>query len=154
MTLSFSSKLQDFDTKVLDQFLADKELHQTNEHFFFHNGQPYLTLVIYYSSTLKTGSDPTASSPENDPQKQLSEEQWPLYETLRQWRNERGKRDGVPNYQVFKNQVLVDLVKQRPHSISQLKEISGIGQTKAEKYAQDLLAILVPSSPDSSKESP
>lgn len=143
LTLSFSSKLQDFDTKALDYFVADKEIHGIENHFFSHNQQPYLTLIIhYYAPSLpKTTGDSPKNSSENDPRKQLSEEQWPLYETLRQWRNERSKSDGVPNYQVFKNQVLVDLVKKRPDSINQLKEVSGIGQAKVEKYGSELLVF-------------
>ena len=144
MTLSFSSRLADFDTAALDLFLADKEVLNIEHHFFEVGQKPFLTLLIHYEATVKTGGAAMNSKSDVDPKSLLSDEEWPLYETLRQWRNERAKEDGIPSYTIFKNAVLVDLVKKRPSTLTQLQTISGIGQNKAAKYGDALLGLVSP----------
>ncbi|MCP4751202.1 MAG: hypothetical protein GY866_09930 [Proteobacteria bacterium] len=148
MTLSFSSRLGDFDTTALESFLADKEISKIDHHFFEHHQKPFLTVVLQYEPAVKLrsvepGKNAGAKS-EADPKNLLTEAEWPLFETLRQWRNERAKQDGIPHYSVFKNQVLVDLVKKRPSTLAQLQTVSGIGQNKAAKYGESLLAMVAP----------
>lgn len=144
MTLSFSSRLGDFDTSALESYLADKEVIRIEHHFFEVGQKPFLTLLIHCETALKKGDVAANSKPEVDPKSLLSDEEWPLYETLRQWRNEVAKEEGIPNYTIFKNAVLVDLVKKRPSSLAQLQTISGIGQNKAGKYGESLLSLISP----------
>jgi superfamily II DNA helicase RecQ len=65
-----------------------------------------------------------------------------LFNTLRDWRAERCKKDGVPPYVICTNQQLAAVVAQRPQSLTGLMRIEGIGKAKAEKYGQEMLAIL------------
>ena len=125
ITLSFSSRLQDFDTEVLERFVADKQVTQVEHHFFLYDQKPFLTLIVHYEAKPLTNapesSKPTLSpSSSFNPRALLSNEEWPLFETLRQWRRTCSQKEGIPHYSVIKNQVLVDLIRQRPTSLAEL----------------------------------
>ncbi len=66
-----------------------------------------------------------------------------LFEQLRTWRRTRAESESVPAYVVFSDATLEALAEVRPTDRSALSRISGIGPAKLEKYADDVLAILV-----------
>jgi DNA helicase-2/ATP-dependent DNA helicase PcrA len=66
----------------------------------------------------------------------------PEFEALRQWRAERAKADEVPAYVVFHDRTLHEIAAVRPQTREELSAISGVGPTKLERYAEDLLAAL------------
>jgi DNA helicase-2/ATP-dependent DNA helicase PcrA len=66
----------------------------------------------------------------------------PEFEALRRWRAERAKADAVPAYVVFHDTTLHEIAAVRPQTREQLSAISGVGPTKLERYADDLLAAL------------
>ena len=75
-----------------------------------------------------------------------------LFNTLREWRAERARQEGVPPYIVFTNRQLAAMVRLRPGSFSGLGAIEGIGKAKLENYGQELLALLA--RPQGEPESP
>jgi DNA helicase-2/ATP-dependent DNA helicase PcrA len=66
----------------------------------------------------------------------------PEFEALRRWRAERAKADEVPAFVVFHDSTLHAIAAQRPQTREELSAISGVGPTKLERYADDLLAAL------------
>jgi len=66
----------------------------------------------------------------------------PDAQRLREWRLERAKEDGVPPYVVFHDAVLHAIAEQRPSSLGELAQISGVGPAKLERYGDDVLAAL------------
>lgn len=67
-----------------------------------------------------------------------------LFERLREWRRHRAEADEVPAYVVFSDATLEALAEVKPSSEKELLGISGIGETKLERYGADLLALLTP----------
>jgi len=65
-----------------------------------------------------------------------------VFESLKAWRKERAAEESVPAYVVFSDATLEALAEVRPADRPALLRISGIGQAKLEKYADDVLAIL------------
>ena len=65
----------------------------------------------------------------------------PLFNTLRQWRSEKSKKDGVPPYVILNNKQLAELCQNRPRSKYDLLKVEGIGKAKVEKYGDDILKI-------------
>jgi DNA helicase-2/ATP-dependent DNA helicase PcrA len=78
------------------------------------------------------GAPPRADKPASTPE----------FETLRRWRAERAKADDVPAYVVFHDSTLHEIAAVRPQTREQLSAISGVGPTKLERYADDLLEAL------------
>jgi DNA helicase-2/ATP-dependent DNA helicase PcrA len=65
-----------------------------------------------------------------------------LFELLRTWRKEQAEAQSVPAFVVFSDATLEALAEVRPTDRRGLQSINGIGKTKLDKYADDLLALL------------
>ena len=65
-----------------------------------------------------------------------------MFDLLREWRRRRAKADGVPAYVVFHDATLAAIAQERPRSRAALAAIGGVGPTKLERYADEVLDIL------------
>jgi DNA helicase-2/ATP-dependent DNA helicase PcrA len=65
-----------------------------------------------------------------------------LYDALREWRAERAKELGQPAFCVFTDATLTAIAEQRPGSVAALVRIPGIGQTKLDRYGEDVLGLV------------
>ncbi len=66
----------------------------------------------------------------------------PLFEALRAWRRERAAEQGVPPYVIFHDTTLSAIARARPGNEDALASISGVGQTKLQRYAADVLRVV------------
>ncbi len=66
----------------------------------------------------------------------------PLLTALRAWRREKAQAQGVPAYVILHDRTLQEIAVQRPASLSALLAVSGIGTAKAERYGDELLALV------------
>jgi ATP-dependent DNA helicase RecQ len=64
------------------------------------------------------------------------------FDRLRSWRSDLAARLGVPAYVIFADKTLWALIDQRPQNRQQLLAVPGIGEAKAARYGEDLLALL------------
>jgi ATP-dependent DNA helicase RecQ len=147
ITLRFNSLMDGFDDAPLRDFIKDKEVISARDHFFVRNDQPYLAVVVNY--TLKpTVTEAAAAKPGQELKRrdetwreEVAEADWPLFNTLRDWRSARSKRDGVPPYVICTNKQLAALIVARPQTPGQLGDVEGFGKAKLERYGADLLAV-------------
>ena len=65
-----------------------------------------------------------------------------LLARLKQWRTEEARRQGVPPYVVFHDRTLVQVAAARPRDRDALRQVSGIGPAKLERYGDALLSLL------------
>lgn len=72
----------------------------------------------------------------------FSEADEELLEKLRQMRLSEARNEKVPAYTIFSDAVLKQIVQKKPKSAAQLKQISGIGKKKAQKYGKKILKIV------------
>ena len=133
LTLSFDERLERFDDASVQVFLADKELVTLRDHFFIHEGRPYMSLILTYRVSDPELPPSTAKVPLPRPKQRevwrelLEPRDVPLFNTLREWRGERSKADGVPRYVICTNRELAEVVRKRPQSAKELAEIDGFG---------------------------
>ena len=66
----------------------------------------------------------------------------PLLASLKSWRREQARDQGVPPYVVFHDRTLQELAAVRPGSLAELEQVSGIGKAKLERYGNALLEVL------------
>ncbi len=66
----------------------------------------------------------------------------PLFEALRTLRADIAKENGIPPYVIFHDSTLISLATIKPREYQSLTAISGIGQTKQERYGQEFLEII------------
>jgi len=64
------------------------------------------------------------------------------FETLRAWRQDMAKTQGVPPYVIFHDTTLRDIAEMRPETLESLAVIPGIGASKLARYGQAVLAVL------------
>ena len=91
------------------------------------------------SSSSRSGSTRSGSA---SPAEDLTPDDQPLFEALRQWRTAEASSQGVPPYVVFADRVLVAIAQFRPQSEAALLGISGIGPAKNERYGAAVLALV------------
>ena len=65
-----------------------------------------------------------------------------LYEQLREWRAERARGLGQPAYCVFTDATLAAIAERLPSDVSALVAIPGIGQSKLDKFGDEVLALV------------
>ncbi|MDD5241063.1 MAG: DNA helicase RecQ [Sulfuricella sp.] len=66
----------------------------------------------------------------------------PLWLTLKAKRMELAREQGVPPYVIFHDSTLLEILNRRPASLTELGEISGVGQAKLAKYGDAFLGVL------------
>jgi len=65
-----------------------------------------------------------------------------LFESLRQWRGEMAKEQGVPAYVILHDKTLRELAVLQPRTPGELLAVAGIGEAKAARYGESLLDVL------------
>ena len=72
----------------------------------------------------------------------LQEEDRDLFEALRALRLKLATKQGVPPYVIFHDSTLIALANEKPTQFAALSQISGIGQTKQDRYGQEFLEVI------------
>jgi ATP-dependent DNA helicase RecQ len=65
-----------------------------------------------------------------------------LFERLRLWRSEQARQQGVPAYVIFTDATLRALAQARPATREELVGITGIGESKRERFGEAVIAVL------------
>ncbi len=72
--------------------------------------------------------DPTLSAADNE-----------LFQKLRQVRSAQAKHEGIPPYFIFSDATLRDMCRKKPRSMGDMRQVSGVGVIKAQKYGKMFL---------------
>ena len=65
-----------------------------------------------------------------------------LVDTLRLWRGQTAREQGLPAYVILHDKTLHELAARRPQTLSELLNVGGIGEAKAKRYGIALLDLL------------
>ena len=65
-----------------------------------------------------------------------------LLSALKALRFNLAKEQNVPAYIVFSNASLIDMAEKQPESLWEFMQVSGVGEVKAERYAEPFLAAI------------
>ena len=65
-----------------------------------------------------------------------------LLAALKAERSRLARRDEVPAYIVFSNATLADMAAKAPRNMTELLQVSGVGEVKAARYGEEFLAVL------------
>jgi hypothetical protein len=66
-----------------------------------------------------------------------------LFDSLREWRTKQAAVEDVAAYRILHQKVLIQIAAHLPASLGALKKIKGIGPKIAEKYGDELLALIL-----------
>jgi ATP-dependent DNA helicase RecQ len=147
-TIKFDRSLEKFDDSEFQAYIKDKDVLSVENHFFICRETPYVLLIIncQFTDTIAT-ADLTTVKPASRNRKSavpsfLNESELPLYNHLKDWRNQYCKNQGIPPYVVCNNDQLGKMVKQRPNTLAGLAKIEGFGEVKAKKFGAVILNVL------------
>jgi ATP-dependent DNA helicase RecQ len=144
-TIKFENSVESFNDSILSNFLSDKAVVRWESHFFTNKNECYWTVLVEYTS-LSAPSAPLSIKKEKkrneEYKKILTENDWPLFKQLREWRNEKGKTQGIPPYIIFTNIQLARISVTRPCSLNAIQEIQGVGNAKKQKYGNEIIHII------------
>lgn len=65
-----------------------------------------------------------------------------VYGYLNQWRTEKSEQLNQKKFMICHNSQLIDLAQYKPSNLDELQQIKGFGKQKADKFGEDILAIL------------
>ena len=100
--------------------------------------------VDYFNlATSTTGNNPNLSRNRVDYKTILAPEEFSVFSRLRELRKEMALTEAVPVYALFTNEQLAQMVLRRCRSRSDLTEIEGVSDTKLDKYAAQILPVLL-----------
>jgi ATP-dependent DNA helicase RecQ len=68
-----------------------------------------------------------------------------LFQTLREWRRSEADERGVPPYIIFSDRTLREIARARPATLTQLREVYGVGDAKLEAFGSAVLAVVTAS---------
>jgi len=142
--LKFEDRLEGFNDSLLSESLSDKEIIAWKGELIERKNRPYWTIILEYNplgdSEITTVSK---SEAKHDSYKSiLSEDDWPVFEKLREWRKEKSKEEGVPPFILFTNTQLAKIAVTSPTSLNSLQAIKGIGEAKRTKYGKEVLSVV------------
>jgi ATP-dependent DNA helicase RecQ len=89
-----------------------------------------------------SGSPRGSASFGSGPLGQAREFDQDLFDSLRALRRELAEERQVPAYVVFSDATLVEMATEKPRSLGELSQISGVGPTKLSRYGEAVLALL------------
>ncbi len=101
--------------------------------------------ILFDGKTVELVRPERAVKPAPKPSKrreELTDEEADLFESLRLLRLEIARADRVPPYVVFSDATLKDMAQRRPHNETSMREVSGVGQRKWERYGDQFLQAI------------
>ncbi len=160
-TFRYSSIIGGFDDTPLREYVANQEVLAFREHFFMVNEVPHLLcvvetqapLVVSHAKPSKQNDElrnPTPSDRRHterrggDPTQGLDEPERLLFQSIREWRSETAREEGVPPYVILTNRELRSIVEARPDSPTTLGHVHGIGPMKVKRHGRSILRRLWP----------
>ncbi len=66
----------------------------------------------------------------------------PLWDALRALRTELAAQFSVPPYVIFHDTTLQEMTRSRPQTAEQLRQISGVGEQKLQRYGEQFLRVI------------
>lgn len=155
ITIRFDQSLQEFNDMSVQDFINSKYILSVREYFFMFENIPFIVFVICYDETYDYSSALQLKKTRYRDEywkNILAESDLPLFNALREWRNTRSKKEGVPPYIICTNKQLAAIVKSNAQTLNALMNIDGFGKAKAEKYGNEILSIISAAAEKFSKE--
>lgn len=140
---------QQTDQDRLNNFMEMVTVRKTANHFV--DGQPNSwSVIVYYEPKPipkqdgKTDKNISVDKDVTSADTPLTTHEKEIFETLRQWRQDRANELNLPSYVICSNAELTSIAKIKPQTVDDLAKIKGFGGggQKVAKYGEDIIAVL------------
>lgn len=124
------------DEQRLNIFLQQVHVIKTAQQLVNVNSIVFWAVLVFYKQ------DEHVEQKSKFDENSLPDDAKHRYETLRKWRSERAHSDGLVPYMLFHNAHLAQIALECPTTIEEIAIIKGVGLTRANKYGDEILALL------------
>ena len=131
-----------FDGSDVEAFSTSHRVERVFEHFFEHEGEPKWALLLTYRDLDPPRGRSETTSARRDWRSLLDDDEKKLFDLIRRWRNDKAKADGRPPYVLLTNKQIYDVVRRRPKTTAELREVEGVGEARIDSFGAELLAML------------
>jgi len=142
MTLRFDHGTGSFDGSELEKFHEGREIIDVSDHFFDHDHEPRLTLVLRYRDLTDSAQSNKKKRTSKDWRSDLDVIDAGLYDEIRAWRGRRSGDEGMPPYLILCNKEVAGIARKRPKTLEGLREIEGVGNAKVERWGREILQLV------------
>lgn len=131
----------------LTLFLCQHRVLKVEKQFVTAGLDSFWAYQVHYDDAADRAAAPPGISDPNkkgmiDYKAALAAADFALYLKLKEWRKERAQKDAVEAFTIFTNAQLADVAQRRCVTLEALREISGIGDARIEKYGAEVIALV------------
>ncbi|RTL11128.1 MAG: aldolase [Flavobacteriaceae bacterium] len=127
----------EYDQQQLNVFLKTVTFKKSSTKFV-ESDDAYWSVIVHYESEEQEKPERLERKSYED----LNPKDKQVFNYLRQWRIEKAEQLKLKNFMICHNSELIDLAMYKPSNLDELQQIKGFGKQKAEKFGEDILAIL------------
>lgn len=128
------------DLSDLNLFLGSNRVVSVVRDIVNCNGSPVLVFTVETISG--DAKKQVKSRPQVDYREQLSEDEYALFNLLRDERKRLSDEDSIPVFGIFNNAQLAEMVTRKVSTLKEVAGIKGVGKVRSEKYGQAMLDII------------
>lgn len=125
------------DQQELNNFLTTVTFKKSSSQFV-ENDAPHWSVLVHFEEFESQNPIQVIQNTYED----LSSKGKQVYGYLNQWRTDKSEELKFKKYMICHNSHLIDLALYKPSNLDELQQIKGFGKQRAEKYGEDILAIL------------
>ena len=127
----------ELDQKKLNEFLKTVTFKKSSTQLI-ESGEFHWSVIIHYDNEAQNKPEQLERKSYED----LLPKDKQVYGYLNQWRNEKSEQLNQKKFMICHNSELIDLAQYKPSNLEELKQIKGFGKQKADKFGEDIIAIL------------
>ena len=125
-------------TNELNTFCAQHRISHIEKQFVAEGASSFWSICVTFLDS-EGPLIPTNTGKRNktiDYKEVLNDDDFRIYSQIRDLRKIIAEREGTPAYNIFTNEQLANIVRQRVTTKTDLLALEGIGQTRVDKYGE------------------
>lgn len=127
----------EYDQQQLNAFLNSVTFKKSSTQFV-DGEEAHWSVIVHYETLEQQKPERLERKSYED----LNSKDKQVYGFLNQWRTEKADALKLKKFMICHNSELIDLAMYKPSNLDELQQIKGFGKQKAEKFGEDILAIL------------
>ena len=127
----------EYDQQQLNAFLNSVTFKKSSTQFV-EGEEAHWSVIVHYESEEQQKPERLERKSYED----LNSKDKQVYGFLNQWRTEKADALKLKKFMICHNSELIDLAMYKPSNLDELKQIKGFGKQKADRFGEDILAIL------------
>lgn len=129
------------DQNIINQFLNEVIVKKTATNFIA-GMIDYWSVLVFYEPKAVVSNEVKEEKRTVSNFEELSLEEKNKLDSLKNWRSEKSSKLGLPQYMICHNSELMTIVKVKPETVDELKNIKGFGEQKISRYGSDIISLL------------